>query len=211
MPDLWPWGSSSQWLRRNRLQQSPTFSAFQAFPSTPSTFSLPPRIRQTACSCCLSLHHPAATSQVSVCVGILVGSCSQSISQACSRFLVEPIRLAARLRTLERSTRQFCRFSCNDTTDSLAPVPFLRLFRQHLHQTLLLGLHISPTKASWTCLSVTRSLRMCRSLSHIALHTDVCSERKVGCFFLSVQLDMCSTPVLTNMLSSLTQACSRVP
>ena len=38
----------------------------------------------------------------------------------------------------------------------------------------------------------------------ISLHTDVRSERKVGCFFFSIQLNICSTPVLAHMLSSLT-------
>ena len=41
-----------------------------------------------------------------------------------------------------------------------------------------------------------------KSFPHRLPH--VCSERRVGCFFLSIKLNICSTPVLTHMLSSLT-------
>ena len=36
--------------------------------------------------------------------------------------------------------------------------------------------------------------------------SDVCWERKVACFFLSVQLNICSTPVLTQLSSSVTSS-----
>ena len=81
--------SSSQWLSRNQLQQSPMclflkviltlFVRLLMHVHHSEVLLLSPRIRQTTCPFCLSLLlSAAAISQVSVCFGIRVGSCSQS-------------------------------------------------------------------------------------------------------------------------------------
>ena len=116
-------------------------SSFQDFSSARSSFLLPHEIRQTTCPSCLLLSSAAATSQLSLCSGIRVGSCSQStrFRKCVLSSFFELIHLPARLRTLKRPILHFFRSSCIDAPVLLAPVSLLRLLLHNLHQTFVSG------------------------------------------------------------------------